>query len=265
MSEYHLAEDLNFISENPAIERSATPSTRRHATSAFRLAARNHQSGLPMAAPVADDFPSFVSIRHSRHLAAKRVLDIVASGLGLVALLPLFLIVALMIKITSNGPVFFRQEREGLGGKSFVALKFRSMSVEKGDTTGVAQTVKHDPRVTSVGRVLRRTSIDELPQLINVLVGDMSLVGPRPHVFNMRAGGMLYKHLVPYYDVRLKMLPGLTGWAQANGLRGSTEKADVARARIDHDIAYVQNFSIWLDLKIILRTIRHEFIGGSAD
>lgn len=205
------------------------------------------------------------SARRTRHLMAKRALDVVASSFGLLALLPLFIIVAIAIKAGSKGPVFFRQEREGQGGRAFMALKFRSMSVDKEDVSGVAQTVQHDPRVTPIGRFLRKTSIDELPQLINVLLGDMSLVGPRPHVFNMRAAGMLYKELVPYYDARLEMLPGLTGWAQAHGLRGPTHRADRARARIDHDIAYIQNFSIWLDLKIIVKTIRHEFIGGSAD
>jgi lipopolysaccharide/colanic/teichoic acid biosynthesis glycosyltransferase len=124
--------------------------------------------------------------------------------------------------------------------------------------------VKNDPRVTAIGSFIRKTSIDELPQLINVLRGDMSLVGPRPHVPGMKAGGMLYRKLVPYYDVRLTMLPGLTGWAQANGWRGETDAPVAGRSRVDHDIAYIANFSLWLDLKIILMTIRREFVVGSG-
>jgi lipopolysaccharide/colanic/teichoic acid biosynthesis glycosyltransferase len=118
--------------------------------------------------------------------------------------------------------------------------------------------------VTAVGRFIRRTSIDELPQLINVLRGEMSLVGPRPHVAGMKAAGMPYRTLVPYYDARLAMPPGLTGWAQANGYRGMTTDAASAIARVDHDIAYVQNFSVWMDIKIIGKTIVGEFMTGSG-
>ncbi len=222
------------------------------------------QNGLGMRLPRRGE-PLFVpSARRTRHLIAKRAFDILASAGALLALLPFFIILAVLIKATSKGPVLFRQEREGRWGKPFMAYKFRSMKVEECDLSGVAQTVKDDPRVTAIGRLIRRTSIDELPQLLNVLMGDMSLVGPRPHVSGMLAGGMGYKELVPYYDQRLEMLPGLTGWAQVNGLRGPTERADRARARIDHDLAYIQNFSFWLDLYIIGQTIRHEFVGGSG-
>lgn len=230
----------------------------------LRRDAVSPQSGLPMRLPRNGAPLVEAGARRQYHLLAKRMFDVVMSGLALLALLPLFLIVAWLIKISSAGPVFFRQEREGYQGRTFQALKFRSMRIEDCDLSGVAQTVKDDPRITPIGRFIRRTSIDELPQLINVLRGDMALVGPRPHVAGMRAGGMLYKDLVPYYDLRLEMLPGLTGWAQANGLRGPTDRADRARARIDHDIAYIQNFSFWLDIKIILLTLRHEFVGGSG-
>lgn len=203
---------------------------------------------------------------HTRvHLALKRGVDVVGSLAGLVFLAPLLLIVAVAIKVTSPGPILFRQSREGLNGQSFEALKFRSMRTDLCDSSGVAQTQANDPRVTPVGRFIRKTSIDELPQLFNVLVGDMSLVGPRPHVGNMLAGGRLYRELVPYYDRRLAMRPGITGWAQANGLRGPTQDARLARARVDHDIAYIQNFSIWLDFKIIAMTILREFVTGSGD
>jgi lipopolysaccharide/colanic/teichoic acid biosynthesis glycosyltransferase len=230
---------------------------------ALRRGGISLQSGLPMRIPTGGGGVQH-SARRLRHLRAKRVFDAVASAAALLALMPLLVLTALLVKVTSSGPVFFRQEREGFQGRPFMALKFRSMRIDDCDITGVAQTVKNDPRVTVVGSFLRRTSIDELPQLINVLRGDMSLVGPRPHVSGMRAGGTSYDQLVPYYYARLEMLPGLTGWAQANGLRGPTDRADKARARIDHDIAYIQNFSFWLDIKIILLTLRHEFLGGSG-
>lgn len=195
----------------------------------------------------------------------KRAMDVVVSICAVAALMPLFLIVAVAIKMTSAGPVLFRQYREGLHGTPFLIYKFRSLAVEVEDRTGVAQTRIGDPRVTGIGRFIRRTSIDELPQLLNVLLGHMSLVGPRPHVANMLAGGMKYVQLVPYYDLRLQMRPGLTGWAQANGLRGSTEDAAMARARVDYDIAYIQNFNILLDLRILLKTIAREFLSGSGE
>lgn len=197
-------------------------------------------------------------------LGVKRAMDIVISGLALIALAPLLILVAAAIVVTNRGPVLFRQTREGLHGKPFEALKFRSMRVEDGDLTGLAQTIKDDPRVTAVGKFIRRTSIDELPQLINVLRGEMSLVGPRPHVAGMKAAGISYRALVPYYDARLAMLPGLTGWAQANGYRGMTADAESAIARVDHDIAYVQNFSLALDVKVMIKTIIAEFVTGSG-
>lgn len=196
---------------------------------------------------------------------AKRALDVVLSGLGLLALLPLLVIVAVLIKLESPGPVFFRQKREGINGTLFSVYKFRSMRTELGDASGVAQTVSGDPRVTPIGRFLRKTSIDELPQLINVLVGDMSLVGPRPHVPGMLAGGIQYRELVTYYDDRHRVRPGITGWAQVNGLRGSTVDRRVATARIDYDLAYIDNWSLVLDVKILFLTVWREFTRGTGD
>jgi len=214
--------------------------------------------------------PSRVSrVRHQNALpeasVMKRVLDISLAGLGLLALMPLLVIVAILIKIESPGPVFFRQKREGLHGKLFSVYKFRSMRSELGDASGVAQTVSGDPRVTPIGRFLRRTSIDELPQLINVLLGDMSLVGPRPHVPGMLAGGMRYRDLVSYYDERHRVRPGITGWAQVNGLRGSTTERSTAIARVDYDLAYIDNWSLGLDLKIIFLTVWRELTRGTGD
>jgi lipopolysaccharide/colanic/teichoic acid biosynthesis glycosyltransferase len=191
-------------------------------------------------------------------------MDIVIAGVTLVVLSPILLGIAAAIATGSRGGVFFRQDRLGKHGQLFTIFKFRTMYVDQGDLTGVSQTVDADPRVTPLGRYLRRTSLDELPQLLNILKGDMSLVGPRPHVPHMLAGGVRYEELVPYYNLRLRVLPGLSGWAQVNELRGSTVDPAKARARIDHDIAYAQNFSIWLDLRIIWRTITDEVwrLGG---
>jgi lipopolysaccharide/colanic/teichoic acid biosynthesis glycosyltransferase len=227
------------------------------------------QSGLPLSwlggKPIGDMAlgDAQVSARSSQ-LAIKRLFDIVVSALAVMALLPLFTIVALCITLSSKGPVLFKQKREGLNGELFDAFKFRSMRIEACDPTGVEQTLMDDPRVTPIGRFIRKTSIDELPQLFNVLRGDMSLVGPRPHVPGMRAGGVAYRILVPYYDDRLVMRPGITGWAQANGFRGPTVNVASAVARVDHDVAYVQNFSLWLDIKIIAKTIIREFVTGSG-
>jgi lipopolysaccharide/colanic/teichoic acid biosynthesis glycosyltransferase len=197
-------------------------------------------------------------------LAIKRGADIVFSISALLLLLPLLCLVALAIKATSRGPALFCQNRTGLNGKTFRMFKFRSMYGEKCDVTGIRQTMANDPRITPLGRWLRRTSIDELPQLINILRGDMSMIGPRPHAPGMRAAGIDYADLVPYYDARHSMRPGLSGWAQVNRLRGPTDDAGKARARIDHDIVYIQNFSILFDIKILALTLWREFVTGTG-
>jgi lipopolysaccharide/colanic/teichoic acid biosynthesis glycosyltransferase len=197
-------------------------------------------------------------------LAAKRIVDIVGASLVLLFLLPLLIVVAIAIKVSDPGPALFRQSRLGKDGKPFTIFKFRSMYMKQCSHDGVAQTVSHDPRVMPLGAFIRRTSIDELPQLINVLIGDMSLVGPRPHVEGQLAAGRRYDEVLPYYDYRLAMRPGLTGWAQANGYRGPTDNMVRARQRVEHDVAYIQNFSCALDLRIVLRTLRREFIGGTG-
>lgn len=223
------------------------------------------QSGLPLA--LMDGVPLVPERRAGLRLqlAAKRFLDIALSLVTLVLLAPLLLFVAWRIRRASPGGIFFRQVRQGLYGRPFVVLKFRSMYAERCDVSGVSQTTDDDPRITPLGRALRRWNIDELPQLLNVLKGDMSLVGPRPHVLGMWAGGMRYEELVPYYDARHQfMKPGLSGWAQANGLRGPTDDPQRARGRIDHDLAYIQNFSLWLDIKIMAKTLAREVAGGSG-
>jgi len=194
------------------------------------------------------------TLSRSISLTVKRSIDILASAFGLLLLSPLFLLIALWIKRTDNGPVFFRQWRLGRDGKVFALLKFRSMYADRCDAAGIHQATANDNRVTRIGAFIRRTSVDELPQLLNVLVGDMSLVGPRPHVPGMQAAGMDYDDLVPHYVFRQSMRPGLTGWAQCQGLRGPTTDQIKALKRIGHDFAYVQNFSLWLDAKIVWKT-----------
>jgi lipopolysaccharide/colanic/teichoic acid biosynthesis glycosyltransferase len=176
------------------------------------------------------------------------------SSLVLVLVSPLLLITAIAIKLESGGPVFFRQMREGLNGTHFELLKFRSMFVEQADPHGTRQTSRDDSRVTAIGRIIRKLSIDELPQLFNVLQGSMSLVGPRPHPLRMSAEGKALDQVVDYYASRHRVKSGITGWAQINGLRGEANSIEKIKARVDHDLYYIQNWSIWLDLKIMART-----------
>ena len=201
----------------------------------------------------------------SMQLAAKRAVDIVGASFGLLILAPLLIGIAVAIKATSQGPVFFRQKRYGYHNRRFRIFKFRTMFVHLGDNKGTQQTKADDPRITPLGRILRKTSLDELPQLLNVLAGDMSLVGPRPHVPGMLAGGMLYEELTPYYFQRHNMRPGITGLAQVSGYRGSTVVPMSAIERLDHDLHYIEGWSIGLDTRIILRTFVREFVLGSAD
>lgn len=195
---------------------------------------------------------------------AKRLLDIFGAGSAIVLLSPLLLLIAIVIKATSSGPILFTQKRYGYRNRRFRIYKFRTMYTHLSDAAGVRQTVSGDARVTPVGRFLRATSLDELPQLFNVLKGDMSLVGPRPHVPRMRAADALYEQVVPYYFQRHTVKPGITGLAQVNGFRGSTESAEAAIFRIHYDLEYIETWSVWLDLKIIARTIVREFLSGSG-
>lgn len=184
-------------------------------------------------------------------LAAKRSMDILGAGVGLFILLPLLVFTAILIKADSRGPVFFLQKRNGFNGRAFNILKFRTMHVMENDAV-VNQTTRNDPRVTRVGRWLRRSSVDELPQLINVLRGEMSLVGPRPHA---SAHNSEYEKLIANYAFRHHVKPGLTGWAQVNGLRGETRRIELMERRVDHDIWYINNYSLMLDIKIALKTL----------
>jgi exopolysaccharide biosynthesis polyprenyl glycosylphosphotransferase len=192
---------------------------------------------------------------------AKRALDLVGASIALILFSPLILTAALLIKLESPGPALFRQVRFGCGGRAMEIWKLRSMYLDQGDVTGEARTLASDPRVTRIGRVLRRLSIDELPQLFNVLSGDMSLVGPRPHSVRMRVEGEYYHRVVASYPVRHRVKPGITGWAQVNGSRGEVDTLAKADRRVSLDLWYISNWSLALDLKILVRTA----IGGFAN
>lgn len=194
----------------------------------------------------------------------KRLFDIAASGAALVVLSPFLLVMALLIRLDSPGSPLFSQLRWGKDGRKIRIYKFRSMRADMHDVSGVKQTVAGDPRITRIGAFLRRSNIDELPQLFNVLKGDMSLVGPRCHAIGMLAAGVPYEELVPDYHARHCMRPGLTGLAQMRGLRGPTDRPGKARARIASDLYYIENFSLWLDMRIIAGTIVSELKGGKG-
>lgn len=181
----------------------------------------------------------------------KNVSDFILAFLILIILLPVMLVIALIVKLTSPGPAVFKQRRYGLDGEEIIVYKFRSMAVCE-DGSNIAQAQKDDRRLTRFGAFLRRTSLDELPQFINVLQGRMSIVGPRPHAV---AHNELYRKLIRGYMLRHKVKPGITGWAQVNGLRGETKDLEKMQARIEFDLYYLQNWSIWFDLWIIMRTI----------
>jgi putative colanic acid biosynthesis UDP-glucose lipid carrier transferase len=181
----------------------------------------------------------------------KRVTDVVLAGFALLLLAPFMVLLALAVKATSPGPVLFCQRRYGLNGEEILVYKFRSMRVME-DGAVVTQATKSDNRVTALGRILRSTSLDELPQLINVLQGKMSVVGPRPHAI---AHNEQYRKLISGYMIRHKVRPGITGWAQVNGLRGETETIEKMRERVRFDLEYLSRWSPWMDIKIICKTL----------
>jgi len=198
-----------------------------------------------------------------KHLA-KNIFDRTASAGALLVTSPLLLAIGVLVKLTSAGPVFFVQNRYGFNNELIKVLKFRTMYQESQDTNAEQLVVRGDPRVTPLGAFLRRTSLDELPQLFNVLKGEMSLVGPRPHAVSAKAGGMLYEEAVSDYLVRHKMKPGITGWAQVNGWRGETDTVLKITKRVEFDLYYVENWSLALDFWIILRTLWSGFRSHNA-
>jgi putative colanic acid biosynthesis UDP-glucose lipid carrier transferase len=170
------------------------------------------------------------------------------------------MVIAIGVKLSSPGPVLFKQRRYGLNGETIQVLKFRTMTTQD-DGDVVVQAKKDDQRVTPFGKFLRKTSLDELPQFLNVLQGSMSIVGPRPHAISHNEH---YRKLINGYMLRHKVKPGITGWAQVNGFRGETETLDKMKSRIDYDLYYINHWSIWFDLKIIVMTVINGFTGKTA-
>ena len=195
---------------------------------------------------------------------AKTVEDRVLGALILTLIAPLMVAIALLIRLDSPGPALFRQKRYGFNNQLIEVLKFRTMYQEMSDSNAERLTQRNDPRITRVGAFLRRTSLDELPQFLNVLRGDMSIVGPRPHALAAKAGTLLYQEAVKYYDARHRMKPGITGWAQVNGWRGETDTLEQIRKRVEHDLYYIEHWSIAFDLWIVARTIVGGFSGRNA-
>lgn len=195
-----------------------------------------------------------------------RIEDIIGSGLALLIFSPFFIILPILIKLESPGPVFYKQKRYGYNNKLFDCYKFRSMRQEACESSKkeIKLTERDDPRVTKIGNFMRRTSLDEIPQFLNVLKGDMSLVGPRPHPPGVRAGKRVYEDVIDDFARRYKVKPGLTGWAQVNGARGNTFTEEDLRVRFAYDLDYIQNWSLWLDIVIIVRTAFLGFTGKNA-
>ncbi len=190
-----------------------------------------------------------------RRAFAKRLQDLALSAVGLVLLLPVFAVIALAVRLDSAGPVFFRQRRHGFNNEEIVVWKFRTMKHASADATASRQVTANDDRVTRVGRILRTTSLDELPQLINVLQGTMSLVGPRPHAIGMKTGDEDAAGLVAEYAQRHRIKPGMTGWAAVHGSRGPLDSAEDVRRRVALDVHYIEHQSFWLDAWIIVMTV----------
>lgn len=213
----------------------------------FRPRSYSHIGSVPMLDVMDKPIADWDSV-------AKRAFDIVFSIICIALLWPIMLVSAIAVKSTSRGPVLFKQKRHGFNNETINVWKFRSMYTEMSDPTAKLAVRKNDPRVTPVGRFLRKSSMDELPQLFNVLAGDLSLVGPRPHSVHAQTGDVKYTHVVEHYFARHKVKPGVTGWAQINGWRGEMDHDDKIKNRTAHDLYYIENWSLWLDLKILILT-----------
>lgn len=249
MSEYRLMQEITFSLRNDFIDIKWMPSV-------LDFDLLNHNVGNFLGMPAVEmNKPPSLGVRGT----IKAIFDRTFSAFALVALSPLLLIIGILIKLDSPGPVFFRQERLGMDGRLIHVYKFRSMKVH--DDHGVTQATRGDSRITRIGAFLRRTSLDELPQFINVLKGEMSVVGPRPHAL---AHNNKYKEQLDFYMLRHRVKPGITGWAQINGYRGETDTLDKMAKRVEHDIFYIRNWSFWMDLKIIFWTAFKGWTGKNA-
>lgn len=208
--------------------------------------------------------PVFDKPIYDWHAAVKSIFDRIVTALLILILSPVLALTALGVKLSSPGPILFRQNRYGFNNEQFPVYKFRSMYVDKCDATAKTLVTRGDPRVTPFGAFIRRTSLDELPQLFNVLRGDLSLVGPRPHALSAKAAGMIYERVVDGYFARHRVKPGITGWAQINGWRGETDTIEKIEQRVAHDLYYIENWSILLDIKILALTPVVVLTGANA-
>lgn len=206
-----------------------------------------------------------INLKQSRvnHIVCKilkRIEDIVVSAIILLLISPILLLITISIKVTSKGPIIFKQKRGGINNKEIVVYKFRSMTTQDNGST-VKQATKNDARITSIGNFLRKSSLDELPQFINVIQGRMSVVGPRPHAVTHDKE---YTKLIPEYNQRALVKPGITGLAQINGWRGETDILEKMQKRVNMDLNYIENWTLWLDIKIIFITIFKGFFNKNA-
>ncbi|MEX2453803.1 MAG: undecaprenyl-phosphate glucose phosphotransferase [Rhodospirillaceae bacterium] len=217
----------------------------------------NNVCGIPMLGVVSRPLSGW------RH-AVKGMEDVLLGSLILLLISPLLALIALAIKLDSPGPVFFRQKRYGFNNQLIEVFKFRTMYVDRTDADAAQLTQRNDPRVTRLGRFLRKSSLDELPQFFNVLRGEMSIVGPRPHALQAKADGILYQDAVKQYAARHRVKPGITGLAQINGWRGETRTVEQIEQRVRHDLTYIENWSLGLDLKIIVLTAFTGFTSSQA-
>ncbi|MFS8979517.1 undecaprenyl-phosphate glucose phosphotransferase [Cupriavidus necator] len=250
MSEFRLMQEITFSLRNDFIDIKWMPSV-------LDFDLLNHNVGNFLGMPAVEmNRPPALGVRGT----IKAIFDRTFAALVLIALSPLFLIIGILIKRDSPGPVFFKQERLGMDGRVIHVYKFRSMKVHAEHGT-VTQATKGDSRITPIGAFLRRTSLDELPQFINVLKGEMSVVGPRPHAM---AHNNMYKEQLDFYMMRHRVKPGITGWAQINGYRGETDTLDKMAKRVEHDIFYIRNWSFWMDVRIIFWTAFKGWTGRNA-
>jgi Undecaprenyl-phosphate glucose phosphotransferase len=196
--------------------------------------------------------------------AKKLAFDLIVGSLLIVIASPILALIALLIRLDSPGPIIFRQPRQGFNNRLFTCYKFRTMRSDMTDLLADKQTTRDDPRVTRIGKWLRMLSLDELPQLFNVIIGDMSLVGPRPHAPNTKAENRLYSDVVAKYALRHRVKPGITGWAQVNGWRGETKKVEQIENRVACDLDYIENWSLWFDVRILMLTFTREILSPSA-
>ena len=260
IDEVWLAIPLSEAAEirNIMLELSYFPSTVRYVPELFALGLINHGISEVLGIPMVDLTASRMD---GLPKLMKALEDYAVASVALVLLSPLMLLIAALIKLDSRGPVFFRQKRHGLSGKVISVYKFRTMRSEQKKTGAVIQAQKNDPRVTRVGKILRQTSLDELPQLFNVIKGEMSVVGPRPHAVEHNNQ---YKTLIDSYMKRHIVKPGITGWAQINGFRGETDTLEKMEGRVQCDIYYIENWSILLDLRIMVLTLVRGMVGKNA-